>query len=129
MILLDTHIWVWWVMGDNKLSVKQKRIIQEYENVGLGLSVISLWEIAKLNELGKIVLPYKINKWLKEAVSYPGIQIIDLSLEIILKSTNLQGKFHKDPMDQIIVATAITKNIPLVTSDSRIKKYQFVKTI
>ena len=129
MILLDTHIWVWWVMGDERLSAKQKKAINSFENDGLCLSIISLWEVAKLEELGKIILPFKINKWLEEAISYPGIKIIDLSLDIILKSTNLEGNFHKDPMNQIIVATAITKNIPLVTSDNQIKKYKFVKTI
>ena len=129
MILLDTHIWVWWVMGDERLSAKQKKAINSFENDGLCLSIISLWEVAKLEELGKIILPFKINKWLEEAISYPGIKIIDLSLDIILKSTNLEGNLHKDPMNQIIVATAITKNIPLVTSDNQIKKYKFVKTI
>ena len=47
MIVLDTHIWVWWVHGDAKLRGKRLEILQQNEGSGLGVSVISCWEIAK----------------------------------------------------------------------------------
>src|SRR4030095_239372 len=51
VIVLDTHIWVWWVHGDEKLRARQLEILQQNEKTGLGVSVISCWEIAKLLEL------------------------------------------------------------------------------
>ena len=48
MIVLDTHIWIWWVHGDNKLPPKYYEYIQKQESQGLGISTISCWEVAKL---------------------------------------------------------------------------------
>ncbi len=48
MIILDTHIWIWWVANQSKLSEKQLNYLKEYESEGLGISIISCWEIAKL---------------------------------------------------------------------------------
>jgi PIN domain nuclease of toxin-antitoxin system len=68
-----------------------------------------------------------INEWLDLALAYPGIELIDLSLPIILQSTQLEG-FHNDPADQIIVATAKVLNVPLLTQDSKILGYPDVET-
>ena len=57
MIVLDTHIWVWWVHGDDKLPPAHKAYIQAHETDGLGISAISCWEIAKLVEYDRLNLP------------------------------------------------------------------------
>ncbi|MBM2817304.1 MAG: PilT protein domain protein [Ignavibacteria bacterium] len=54
MILLDTHIWIWWVQGAKELSKKHELIISENENEGLAVIIISCWEIAKLIELKRL---------------------------------------------------------------------------
>jgi len=54
MILLDTHIWVWWVQGDVRLRVDHLRILAENEARGLGVSILSCWEVAKLVEVGRL---------------------------------------------------------------------------
>ena len=54
MILLDTHIWVWWVDGNKKLKDWQIQLIQKNERIGIGISAISCWEVAKLVEIGRL---------------------------------------------------------------------------
>ena len=127
MILLDTHIWVWWIDQNQKLKDWQKQFIQNNQENGLGVSIISCWEVAKLVELGRIDFEYSIEEWMETALTYDGIQLIELTPEIAIKSTKLPGNFHKDPADQILVATAILYDIPLLTSDEKILEYPYVQ--
>ena len=126
MILLDTHIWVWWVNGDPRLSAPVRTLIQTYETIGLAISVISCWEVAKLVEGNRLVLTTGVSDWIEQALAYPGVRLLDLTPEIAVASTQLPPPFHRDPADQIIVATARTYSIPIVTSDARIIQYQHV---
>ena len=57
------------------------------------------------------------------------VQLLDLTLSIVVESTRLPGMFHRDPADQIIVATARTYSVPLLTADGKIRNYPFVQTI
>lgn len=129
MIVLDTHVWVWWVHGDEQLAENQVRAIQLNEDDIIGVSAISCWEVAKLVERGRLELSTPVEKWIEQALGYPGIRLLELSPEISIESTRLPGEFHRDPADQIIVATARIYDCPLVTSDGRIIEYPFVKTI
>lgn len=63
------------------------------------------------------------------ALAYPGIRLLGLTPEIALESTRLPGSFHRDPADQIIVATARIYDCALVTSDNKILDYAHVETI
>lgn len=97
------------------------------ESAGLGISSISIWEVAKAVKHGKLVLPVDTESWLRQASNYPGIQILALTPEICVESANLPGVFHKDPADQLIVATARILDTQLVTADSKIRSYPHVK--
>jgi PIN domain nuclease of toxin-antitoxin system len=122
MILLDTHIFIWWIDDNPRLSQRHRQIIRERQDDGLAISVYSCWEIAKLVEYGKLELKLPIGSWLEIALSHPYLHSIDLTIPIIIKSTQLSG-FHKDPADQIIVATSIILEIPLLTADEKIIVY------
>ena len=98
MIVLDTHIWVWWVHGDEKLTSNQLEVIEANEDGEIGISAISLWEIAKLVENKRLELPVPLEKWFKQALSYPGVQIIELTPEIATESTACLGSFTKTPL-------------------------------
>lgn len=100
MILLDTHIWVWWVHEDARLTAQHRDWLQTYELHGLGISVISCWEVAKLVEYDRLVLPCPVAEWFDYALAYPGIRLLGLTPQIALQSTQLEG-FHRDPADQI----------------------------
>lgn len=123
MIVLDTHIWLWWVDGSTRLTAKQTKLLQEHELQGLGISVISCWEIAKLVEYQRLVLSCPITEWIDQALDYPGICLLDLTPQIAIESTQLPPEFHRDPADQLIVATARVHGCPLLTADTKILNY------
>ena len=128
MIILDTHIWIWWVHGDPKLSQPARIAIENNESLTIGISVMSCWEIAKLVEYNRLTLPCEISEWFEKALSYPAVQLLDLTPQIAITSTQLVN-FHRDPADQIITATAKVYDCPLVTMDTKILGYADVVTI
>jgi PIN domain nuclease of toxin-antitoxin system len=91
--------------------------------------VIFCWEVAKLIELKRISFEIDVHDWINQALSYPGIQLIEFSPRIAVESTKLPGEFHRDPADQIIVATARVHDCPLLTMDQKILDYKHVKFI
>jgi PIN domain nuclease of toxin-antitoxin system len=102
MILLDTHIWVWWVDDNQQLTDRQRHIIQDNVRSSLGISAISCWEVAKLVEYGRLELACPIEEWMEQAVAYPGMQLLELTPRIAIESTKLPGNFHRDPADQSV---------------------------
>ena len=129
MIVLDTHIWVWWVHGDAALSASTRTMLDAAEQTGLGVSSISCWEVAKLVERGRLTLPCPVFDWIHQALAYPGVHLIELSPRISVESTQLPGTFHRDPADQIIVATSRILDAPLVTVDGKILEYPHVRLV
>lgn len=123
MIVLDTHIWIWWVHGDDSLTPAQLAAIEANETDAVGVSAITCWEVAKLVERGRLVLSLPVAEWLAEALAYPGVRLLPLTPEIAVESTRLPGAFHRDPADQIIVATARVHECPLLSSDNKVVNY------
>ena len=70
-----------------------------------------------------------ITDWMQQALAYPGIRLLDLTPTIVIESTVLPGSFHRDPADQIIVATARVYNCPLMTPDARMLAYPHVTSV
>ena len=129
MILLDTHVWVWWVHGNPRLPEDQRKMLDSRVNEGVGVSIISCWEVAKLVEHRRLSFPQDVADWLGIALAYPGVRLVQLTPAISVESTRLPQPFHKDPADQIIVATARVHDCPLVTADEKILKYSHVRTV
>ena len=127
MILLDTHAWVWWVNESLMASKDMLRIIQEHQGDGLGVSIISCWEVAKLVERGRLELTMPVERWIEQALAYPEVELLQLTPRIVVESTQLPGEFHRDPADQMLVATARVYDIPLLTADSKLLDYPHVK--
>ena len=84
MIILDTHIWVWWVDGNQRLTKQYKAWIEMSQSQGIGVSIVSCWEVAKLVEKNRLNFSCPINEWLELALAYPGVQLLNLNLPIIL---------------------------------------------
>jgi PIN domain nuclease of toxin-antitoxin system len=130
MILLDTHIWLWWLHCPEQFSERGRSLLTIGENQNtLIVSAISVWEIAVKHSSGKLPLPLAINEWFALAKSRPGITIEPLDPLDAIASTQLPGDFHKDPADRIIVAIAYRRNIELMTCDQKILNYPYIKTI
>ena len=129
MILLDTHIWIWWVDDPSRLSSDYVSVIEANEDEGLLVSRISVWEVAKLAEKNRIKFSVPVAEWIDKATQYPGVRSVSLGNDIIIESTHLPGEFHKDPADQLIVATARVKGISLLTADNKILDYPHANTL
>jgi len=129
MTVLDTHIWVWWVNGSTELSTGKRQTLASRQSDGLGVSVISCWEIAKLVEKGRLALSVPVGRWIDQALAYPGICLLPLDPNIAVASTQLPSPFHNDPADQIITATAREMDCPLATDDGKILAYPHVKLV
>ncbi|MEO8035383.1 MAG: type II toxin-antitoxin system VapC family toxin [Acidobacteriota bacterium] len=128
VILFDTHVWIWWVHGDPILGALQAEI-EERAGEGFAVSAISCWEVAKLVEWGRLQLPMGLDDWLNMAIDPSGVSLIALSPRIAVESTQLPGTFHRDPADQIIVATSRVHDLVLATYDQRIRGYPHVRVL
>ena len=128
MIVLDTHLWIWLADENERLTECHRDIIEEERPAGLGISAISCWEVAKLVEYERLKLAGPVEEWMDTALALPGIQHIELTPRIAIASTRLPGEFHRDPADQIIVATAREYDCELLTVDRKILQYAHVKT-
>jgi len=130
MIVLDTQAWLWWAHDPSCLSRRAKAALENAEKAdGIRVSVISVWEIAVKNQLGKLHLPVEITEWFHQASSYPNLVVEPVSAQDAIASTKLPGEFHKDPADRIIVAMSRRYGAELVTSDKQIRAYPHVATI
>ena len=128
MIVLDTHIWVWLASESDRLTPALRRTLEPQREDGLGVSVISCWEVAKLVERGRLKLACPVEQWIEAALALPGVRLLDLTPAIAVASTQLPGAFHRDPADQIIAATARAHDCRLLTADERILSYEHVRT-
>lgn len=132
MIVLDTHVLVWWLSGDTRLSGKAKARIEAelQEEAGLVLvSAISAWEIALLVQKGRLELAMSVDDWLARASEIDGLRFVPVGNQLAIESTRLPGEFHQDPADRLIVALARHEGAELVTADARILAYKQVKTV
>ena len=128
--LLDTHTWIWWNARPDAISVKIRRLLAnpaKYDE--LLLSAISVWELCKLLERGRLGLSLAPEEWIAQALDMPGLRLVPLSPRIAYQSTVLPTPFQQDPADQIIVATAREENATILTRDERILNYRHVQAL
>lgn len=124
-LLLDTHIWLWWLFAHPKLRRSPvSKLIQEAErNHDLRLSSISIWETILLHETGRIEIKGDIREWLAEARAKFSVHVVAIDEQIALESRLLPGDIRQDPADRFIIATARMHNNLLVTHDRGILDY------
>lgn len=131
MIVLDTHALIWWVNGDEQLSVKARKAIEAElsEDGQVMVSAITAWEIAMLVAKGRLALTMDIDDWLATVATIEGVSFVSVDTDVAVQSVRLPGEFHPDPADRLIVALARHHSVPLVTGDTKILGYRHVKTI
>lgn len=120
--LLDTHVLLWWLTDHKKLPREHARVLERSERSGVavGLSAITLWEIAKLVERGRIELGQSLDEGLAEVESSAMFTVLPLTARVAVESTRLGTRFPRDPVDQLIVATARCLGLTLLTADEHI---------
>ena len=126
--LLDTHAWIWALEAPEKLPAPIRAMLLESENLPFGLAAISPWEVAKKASKGLMHLSMPVRQWVAHATQAPFIELLPLSVDIALESAHLPAPFHKDPADQMIVATARLHSLVLISADQRLHTYPHVQT-
>ncbi len=122
--LLDTHTIIWFLNGDDKLSIKSKEIIENQENFKF-VSIATVWEIAIKISLDKFKFDKGFKKFL-DLIEDNGFEIIPISFDHALTVSTLKF-IHRDPFDRLIISQALTDNLTIITKDEYIEKYD-VKT-
>jgi PIN domain nuclease of toxin-antitoxin system len=119
-LLLDTHIFLWFITGDERLSQHYRRSIEDADAVYL--SVVSVWEVTVKYHLGKLPLPEAPHPWLPEQRERHGIESLALGERAVSRLGDLPDH-HKDPFDRLLVCQAIEEQLTLVTIDPIVEKY------
>jgi PIN domain nuclease of toxin-antitoxin system len=131
VIVLDTHVWVWYVSNPEKLSRPARKAIDQ-EITGrnpLFISSISTWEISILASKGRLELTMDVRDWIAKSESLPFFHFVPMDNAIAYKSVFLPEPLHEDPADRIIVATALTQGASLVTKDDKLLRLTSLETI
>lgn len=125
MIVVDTHVWVWWAAGSKKLGGRLRRRLDAAERVLV--PAISTWEVAMLVERGRLEFDRPALTWIRQALALPGVELAALTPEIAVRAAGLGGGFPGDPADRLIVATALEMRAPLSTLDEGLRGSRIVK--
>ena len=120
-LLLDTHIFLWYISADKKLSSRFREEIRNPENE-VYLSTISLWEIIIKNQLGKLPLPEPPQFFIPSERQRHLIESLPLNEAGVRHLADLPP-LHRDPFDRMLICQAKANQMTLVTSDSAILQY------
>lgn len=119
-LLIDTHILIWFLEGNNSLSNSHQQIIADSSNEIL-LSIASLWEIAIKISIGKLTLSQPFEDVI-EQIDAENIEILPISPEHTLQVSKLPFH-HRDPFDRIIIAQCQVENLPIISIDKNFSDY------
>lgn len=120
MILLDTHIWLWWLLGDGQLTQSERDALDKLaHHQQLAVSWVSVWETEMLDRKGRIRLEPSFGQWIRKAVDPDFISLLPADMEVVLAQRQLPDNFHQDPADRLIAATAVLSGCSLATYDTR----------
>ena len=120
-MLLDTHAWLWFVLGDAQLSRAARAAIEDSADEKLG-SPASYWELAVEIGIGKYALPQPYETFMAHAVGGQGFVV----LPVLPKHTAVLCSLafhHRDPFDRILVAQAMAEQVPLISTDRTLDAY------
>jgi PIN domain nuclease of toxin-antitoxin system len=125
--LLDTHFWVWWIMGDPRLRPAEREALDSLPRDQRPiLCDISLWEFGTLVDLGRVEIGCGVREWLEVAASPACVRLQSITPGTIEEMNRLPAGFQRDPADHLIVATARALKVPLASADERIRKSKLV---
>jgi PIN domain nuclease of toxin-antitoxin system len=132
VILLDTHVVIWWVTGAlERLSKEGRSALERQQDTpaggGLLVSAISCWEVAMLVQRGRLALNMEVERWLALVAAMPAVRLLPLDPLVAVMATRLPEPFHADPADRFLVAQARHLGIPLLSADSKILAYPHVR--
>lgn len=119
MLLLDTHTFLWFEGNNAKLPIEVREEIETNEDVFV--SIVSFWEIAIKESIGKMNLTASITELMEDCAGL-GFSILPINGRHLNQLTKLQW-IHRDPFDRLLICQAQTENLTIVTADANIKRY------
>jgi PIN domain nuclease of toxin-antitoxin system len=120
VIVLDTHVLIWWRSAPSRLSAPAQAVIRSARSIGV--SAISCWETAMLVSRGRIALDREVDVWLQQALA--DIAVVDVTCDVAAAAGSMDvERFLGDPADRLILATARDRGAQLVTADRALLKY------
>ena len=125
MIVLDTHVWLWWLVAPRRLSRAASQTIDRAAQIGV--SAISVFELADLVERGRIKIDTRVRAWTREAFAVERVQPLPVTPDVAIDAAQL--RFASDPFDRIIYATARAEDALLVTRDERLHAFDPERTV
>lgn len=128
MVLMDTHIWLWWLLGDGALIPAERVALDELASQKkLALSWTSVWEMEMLERKGRIQISIPLEKWLEKATHPDVCTLWPVDTEVVLNQRKLPEDFHADPADRLITSTAMLAQCALATYDGKIRASEVVE--
>ena len=120
-VLLDTHVFIWWVEGARVLPAKARAAIANPDNECL-LSVASAWELAIKASLGKLKLSLPVRRFVVENAAANGFRMLEIGIGHVGRVESL-APHHGDPFDRLLIAQALEEKLPVITADPVFGKY------
>ena len=128
MIVLDTHALLWWALDPDQLSPAARSAVEQMEQQGGFASSISIWELGVKVKRGKLELPMRVEEFARRIERGGVVELLPVDTNIWLRSLSLPWD-HADPADRVIVATALMRDVALVTKDMTIRRFGDVRSI
>jgi PIN domain nuclease of toxin-antitoxin system len=119
-LLLDTHIFLWYITGDSRIKPAVRQAIEDCDVAYL--SVVSVWEATTKYQLGKLPLPAPPHPWLTVQREKHGIDSLALD-EAAVSRLPMLPMHHRDPFDRMLVCQALEHDLLVVTVDSILDQY------
>ena len=131
MIVVDSHAVLWWTGAvESALSeTASRRLASEMDGGEIVVSTITTWEISMLVSRGRLALRGDVEAWVRDVESLSRVRFVPIDNRIAIEANRLPDEFHRDPADRIIVATARVLGAEVLTADTKIREYPFVRTV
>jgi len=120
-ILLDTHIFLWFISGDIQLSTDVRDMIREPDNE-IYLSAVSVWEGIVKYQLGKLPLPEHPETYLPKQRDLHQIASLNLDENSVIQLAKLPS-LHRDPFDRMLICQALQYGLTIATVDAAVRAY------
>ncbi len=124
-LLLDTHVFLWFVFGNPKSSAAARSLMEDAANENL-LSIASVWETSIKVGIGKLQITQPVGTFFREQTARKGVGLLPITVDHAAQ-VSLLPPHHRDPFDRLLVAQSLTERIPILSADAVLDVYGVVR--
>ncbi len=121
-LVMDTHIWIWWINQDNQIPAAIERELSE-STAPLAISSASIYEAMLQIGRGRVIIGIPLDQWLRAATTDADIAVLNVDADIAARAATLP-LYHGDPLDRMIIATTLHHNAQLASMDRQFPRYE-----